>query len=78
MSEKDSPVSFASIEPIWPATTREALYPADAEALQEDFKREQEKLFVGEDEIEIVVIEFKNGGTDISMTEEEETRLMVP
>ena len=64
MSEKDSVISFAGTALLWPVTTREALYPTDAEALQEDFERRQENLFVCEDEIDITVIEIKHGGMD--------------
>jgi hypothetical protein len=64
MSEKDSVSSFVGTAHLWPVTTREALYPTDSEALQEDFEQRQDNLFVRDDEIDITVIEIKHGGMD--------------
>jgi len=64
MSEKELVVSLAG-NLSWPSSARGVFYPADTEALREDFDCEQEKLFVDDDEIEITIIEIKNGSESI-------------
>jgi len=55
MSEKDSAVELTR---LWPVSAREALYPLEAGALYDDFEREQDRLFVGDDENDITVIDI--------------------
>ncbi len=45
----------------WPANRRRTLYQNDALSLLEEFAREEENLFTQDPELDVTIIEIKNG-----------------
>ena len=50
------------VAPSWPTNNRLNLYQLDLQAIQADFAKEQQRLFVPDDEINVTVIELRAGG----------------
>jgi hypothetical protein len=50
------------VAPSWPANNRLNLYQLDLQAMQADFAKEQQRLFVPDDETNVTVIELRAGG----------------
>jgi hypothetical protein len=51
----------ATVVPSWPANSRRNLYQFNAKTMQADFEKEEQRLFVPDDEVRVSVMEIKDG-----------------
>lgn len=51
----------APTAPSWPAVGTQNLYQMDAQTMQADFERNQDRLFVADNEVNVTIIEEKDG-----------------